>query len=377
VLGQGLVGRAAITNAPVLVLDVSKEEGWLPNELLPDTKSEVAIPISSGDEILGVLDVQHNVVEGLDTDSVTLLQSIANQVAIALRNARQYQQTQESESRIQTILESITVPVMISKLAGGSFLYFNDPALAIVGLTRDQLAGRPSLNFYENPADREDFVALLRKQGYVDNYELRLKRISGELFWGMMSARVINFEGEPAIFTSLIDITDRKRVETLLEKQANELSTVALVGTTAATILDPEQLLQETVDLTKNNFELYHAHIHLLNDSKDTLVLTAGAGEIGTKMVAEGRRIPLAAQGSLVATVARTNQGAIRNYDPPGEGFMPHPLLAETSCEMAVPIAIGEDVLGVLDVRSTQLGYFNEADMQTYTTLAAQIAVAL
>ncbi|MEJ2746494.1 MAG: GAF domain-containing protein, partial [Anaerolineae bacterium] len=163
----------------------------------------------------------------------------------------------------------------------------------------------------------------------------------------------------------------------MLAKQTRELSTVALVSTTAATILDPAQLLQEVVDLTKTSFDLYHAHVHLLNDTRDTLVLTAGAGEIGQKMVAEGRRIPLAAKGSLVATVARTNQGAIRNYDPPGEGFMPHPLLAETSCEMAVPISIGDEVMGVLDVRSTELNYFGEADMQIYTALAAQVAVAL
>ncbi|MCB9423073.1 MAG: GAF domain-containing protein [Ardenticatenaceae bacterium] len=377
VKGQGLVGRAAITNAPVLAPDVSKEGGWLPNPLLPDTKAEAAVPIALGGEVLGVLDVQHNVIGGLNEENVSLLQSIANQVAVALQNARQYQQAQESETRIQTILDSITIPVMITKLADGSFLYFNDPALAIVGLTRNQLAGRPSLNFYHDPVDRQKFVTTLREQGYVNNYEVKLQRISGETFWAMMSARVISFEDEPAIFTSLIDISDRKEAEYLLAKQANELSTVALVGTTAATILNPAQLLQEVVDLTKTNFNLYHAHIHLLNDGKDTLVLTAGAGEIGAKMVAEGRRIPLAAHGSLVATVARTNQGAIRNYDPPGEGFMPHPLLAETSCEMAVPIAIGQEVLGVLDVRSTELNQFNEADKQTYTTLASQIAVAL
>ncbi|MEZ4644076.1 MAG: hypothetical protein R3E31_15325 [Chloroflexota bacterium] len=101
--------------------------------------------------------------------------------------------------------------------------------------------------------------------------------------------------------------------------------------------MQQEPLLQTVTDLTKERFALYHAHIFLLNDSQDTLILTAGAGDIGRKMVAEGRRIPLAAPGSLVATVARTQQGAIRNYSAEGEGFMPHPLLTETRSEMAVP----------------------------------------
>jgi len=189
---------------------------------------------------------------------------------------------------------------------------------------------------------------------------------------------IVDDHGQLVGFMGLhADMSERNKAENLLAKQAREMSTVAMVGTTAATILDPAQLLQEVVDLTKNSFDLYHVHIHLLNDNKDTLVLTAGAGEIGQKMVAEGRRIPLAAEGSLVATVARTKQGAIRNYDPPGEGFMPHPLLSDTNCEMAVPISVGEEVLGVLDVRSDQLNYFTEEDMQTYTIMAGQIAVAL
>ncbi len=94
-MGQGLVGKAAVTNAPVLVPDVSNEPGWLPNQLLPDTKAEAAIPITLGEQVLGVLDVQHNVIGGLDTESVTMLQSVANQVAVALQNARLYEQTQK------------------------------------------------------------------------------------------------------------------------------------------------------------------------------------------------------------------------------------------------------------------------------------------
>jgi putative methionine-R-sulfoxide reductase with GAF domain len=100
--GRGLVGRAADANASVLVLDVSQEEGWLPNELLPDTKSEAAVPISVGDQVLGVLDVQHNLVNGLTEEDVTLLESLAGQVAISLRNARSYEQ-----SRTQAELSSL------------------------------------------------------------------------------------------------------------------------------------------------------------------------------------------------------------------------------------------------------------------------------
>ena len=97
--GQGLVGRVAELNTAVLVPDVSQEEGWLPNPLLPDTKAETAVPIIYGDDLLGVLDVQHNVVDGLQQSDVDLLGSIAAQVAIALQNARSYEQTQDKANR--------------------------------------------------------------------------------------------------------------------------------------------------------------------------------------------------------------------------------------------------------------------------------------
>ncbi len=96
---KGLVGRAASTNSPVLVSDVTQDENYLPNELLPDTRAEIAIPIAIGDRVLGVLDVQHSVTNGLSQSDVDLLQFIASQVAIALQNARSYEETQRKAER--------------------------------------------------------------------------------------------------------------------------------------------------------------------------------------------------------------------------------------------------------------------------------------
>ncbi len=104
--GKGLVGQSCELAAPVLVADTAQDPNWLPNPLLPETKSEIAIPIMLGEQVLGALDVQQNVVGGLGQQDSDMLRAIANQVAIALYNARQYSDAQRKAER-ETLMNSI------------------------------------------------------------------------------------------------------------------------------------------------------------------------------------------------------------------------------------------------------------------------------
>jgi GAF domain-containing protein len=108
--GQGLVGKSAENNQVILIPDVTQAGYWLANPLLPETKSELAVPIVLGDDVLGVLDVQHDVTNGLSDGDSDLIQSIANQVAIAVRNAQAYSHTQKQahrEAQITAISQQI------------------------------------------------------------------------------------------------------------------------------------------------------------------------------------------------------------------------------------------------------------------------------
>jgi HAMP domain-containing protein len=108
--GQGLVGRAAATNTPVFIPDVSLAPEWKPNPLLPDTRAEITLPIAIGERVLGVLDVQHDVSDGLVEEDVQVLQSVAYQVAIAIQNAQSFDQARkqaEREAMINAINQKI------------------------------------------------------------------------------------------------------------------------------------------------------------------------------------------------------------------------------------------------------------------------------
>ena len=93
-------------------------------------------------------------------------------------------------------------------------------------------------------------------------------------------------------------------------------------------------------------------------------------------MVAEGWSIEIDHKESIVARAARERKGLIVN-DVRSEGFLPNPLLPETRSEMAVPMTVGNRLLGVMDVQADTANYFTEEDVQIQAALANQIGIAL
>jgi len=168
------------------------------------------------------------------------------------------------------------------------------------------------------------------------------------------------------------------QTQTALANQARlsgELRAVSDVSIAAAATLDADRLLAAAADLTRASFDLYHAHIYLLDDARETLVLRAGSGEIGRRMLREGRQIPLDAR-SIVARAAREHDVVVVPDVHHSADFLPHPLLPQTRAEMAVPMIVGERLLGVLDVQAEQPDRFQPDDVLVHKILAAQLAVA-
>jgi len=172
----------------------------------------------------------------------------------------------------------------------------------------------------------------------------------------------------------------RESITTLeqnVEARTRDLKTVSEISSATATTLETERLLQQVVDLSKERFNLYHSHIYLLDDPGENLVLTSGAGEVGRKMVAEKRSIPLNNERSVVARAAREKKGVTVNDVTQAPDFLPNPLLPDTHAELAVPMIVGNKVIGVFDIQSEVIGRFTDSDVDVQTTLAAQIATSI
>lgn len=100
------VARAARNNEVVNIQNVHEMEDWAANPLLPDTRAEMAVPLVHEGEVVGVLDVQADRVAALDKNDANLLRSLANQVAVALTNARLFKQTTQNKEEAERAREA-------------------------------------------------------------------------------------------------------------------------------------------------------------------------------------------------------------------------------------------------------------------------------
>jgi GAF domain-containing protein/HAMP domain-containing protein len=166
-------------------------------------------------------------------------------------------------------------------------------------------------------------------------------------------------------------------LEDRVADRTQRLEIVATLGEHLGAILHLEELLPEIVDQIKENFGYYHAHIYLLDEQRENLVVAAGTGDAGAEMKARGHSIALESPTSLVARAARTGQIVRVDNVRETEDWLPNPLLPDTYSEMAVPVVLDGQVVGVLDVQEDKIAGLDESDASLLRSLANQVAVTI
>ncbi len=468
-------GRAAVEKKSVVISDTSANATFKPNPLLPDTHSEMAVPLMIGERVVGVLDMQSEHAGSLNTDTLAAFEALAGQLAIAIQNTTFLAQTEQARAQVEAqarrqsrsnwndyldaihkpeetgfVFEknqiapmsseeqshpqinehTLSAPIEVIGESLGSLIVEMEGQSPIsrteelINTVARQVAQQiESLRLLDSAeryrAEAEESSRRITREGWKSYKENTDQSIS--FFYDLKEVQPYNDESKqtegltvPLKFRdetigkmvvqgldagdsegmslanavaerlgthleSLRQFAETQRGQIELDKRAQQLAAVAEISTASSKELDTERMLQSVVTLTQRKFGLYHAHIFTFNESTASLEIQACGWQEGDEH--EGTHgtttIPVAQEQSLVARAARTRQAVIVNNVHNEAGWLPNPLLPNTASEMAVPMIVGDQVLGVLDVQSDQLNAFTDEDANIQTTLASQVATAL
>ncbi|MCB0165907.1 MAG: GAF domain-containing protein [Anaerolineae bacterium] len=166
-----------------------------------------------------------------------------------------------------------------------------------------------------------------------------------------------------------------RHVEDSLSRRARQVQTSTEIAQKIANTPKLDELFRQIVNLVQQQFGYYHAHVYTVEG--DYLVMQEGTGNVGQMMKAVNHKIPLSTPKSLIARAAKTGQPVLIADVTKEPSWLPNSLLPETKAEIAVPIKLGEVVLGVLDVQNDTVGSLDAEDQILLMGLCGQIAVAI
>ncbi len=379
----GLIGRAAATLSSVLLTDVGQDPNWAPTPFLLKTKSEIAVPVVLGDQLLGVLDVQSETPNGIDTDLQLLMEVLCGQIAVAIESIRL---RTEMEERLRELdaLQRITT-------GEGWKAYRGPEEGSPVGYSFDQLAGEPR---------RIDY-APTQSNGDASNEENGEK--SRRAFLKPMTVRgqvigSIGIEQDPgrpfteeerslldSVTLQVAEALERARLFEESKRSAAELAVLNEMGNAFTEALDVGRVLDNTYKFTAKLMELHDFIIALYDEQANVIsfALTVLSGE----RVTENHPLwpslqPRPLGPGLTSHIIRTRQPLLVERDAEErlrEMGLDYIQIGNISLSyLGVPMVVGERVLGVISAQSdTTPGLYNQHHLELLTAVASQAAIAI
>jgi len=209
--------------------------------------SSMALPLISGDQTFGALNIYAAEPEAFEEEEAKLLVKLADDLAYGvavLRMRIEHKNAEEalkqSERKYRFLFENAIVGIGISDLYG-KILTANDTMCKLIGYPPEELSKVRLAETFVNPENRLEISEKLKKDGKVENFEVQLYNKNKEIYWANLSIKPIRFENQDAILTTAIDITERKQAEEELAKYREHL----------------EELVKErTAELEEKNIEL-------------------------------------------------------------------------------------------------------------------------
>ncbi len=380
-LSHSLVARAARERTILVVNDVQLEPDFLPNPLLPETRSEVSVPLLTYDRLIGVLDIQANKVAAFTQADLDTFNILAGQIAIALHNAALFaeqKQTEaglrESEERYRQLVDLLPDAVVVHR--DGKIVFANPAGVSLVGAaSADQIVGRPVLDFV--PPDQMELIKQRIRQRSIEGrvapfIEEKFIRFDGSMIDVEMAGIPFSSRGKTAVQVVFRDITKRKQAEEALKLDEVRLNSLLELSQQAAQLTEKEivQLgLEQAVRLTGSRI----GYFHFVNDDQETLELHAWSeATLRECQAVYDKHYPISLAG-VWADCARLQKPVVHNdyQNLPARRSLPegHSILVR---HLSVPVMDEGKVRVVAGVGNKETDY-DEADVRQLQLVANDI----
>jgi PAS domain S-box-containing protein len=287
-------------------------------------------------------------------------------IEMALYKHKQHKQGDKSEQLFSKTFHASPSGMIISNLTDGRILDANQSYERLLGYSMEELRGSNglALGIYKNPADRQQIVERLQRDGFVHDYEAMLYAKSGEPKWVLFSLEIMEMEGKRCILASMFDITERKQAEEAL--QARERYLALLNNMTKAILLssDSEATLNVlSIDMAKKLLNADHCHITRWDSDLNTVISEFEPGS-GEYMMA----VSVLQTGHAIA-VADVLNSPVPGLGPPKDSRL-HSMLG-------IPLIAGEHKLGAAVITFYAPHHFTQEEVSLAEQAGDQIALAL
>jgi PAS domain S-box-containing protein len=181
----------------------------------------------------------------------------------------------------------------------------------------------------------------------------------------------------------VVDVTERKQSDVERERLVNDLLkrrtqllTATEVSRSASTILDPEELVGETVNLIQDRFGFYYVGLFLVDKTGEYAELHAGSGVAGSRMLQVDHKLAVGGESMVGQCVAHGQARIALDVGEEPVRF-DNPYLPETRSEMALPLVSRGECIGALTVQSAEEAAFSADDIAALQAMADQLAIAI
>lgn len=388
-LGEGLTSILIETQKPLLLSDRAAIQTYSPKRVGEGkpAQSWMGLPLMFAGKAIGAIIIQDLQNENrFDQDDLNLFMALAPQMSTAVRNAQLYTEAQRALSAydqerflLNTLLDSMPEGISF-KDQEGRYIRASESVARIYGQPVDALVGKTDYDLMARELADQFFreEQAVMNSGEAEIGLVQYHVVDGQELWTHTSRIPIRtLQGEPyGLLIIQRDVTELKRAEALSQRRAEQVLTAAEIARDTTGTLDVDVLLGKAVNLVRERFGFYHASIFLLDAAGDYAILRESTGLAGEQMRRSGHRLAVGSK-SIVGSVTQIGEPMIVNNVANDPNHFANPLLPETRSELAIPMKIGDRILGAIDVQSTQASAFNAEDVSVLQILADQLAVAV